>query len=236
MKNPLYFLALLLLCACGNDTAQTNNNTNTSDTKEINSPLVFNMDYGDWQLNTPKKFKDFENLFEKSEIIQVANIDITNGTSKIYDFHQGLGEVQISKKKDGKYHLVEYYIVPIGSVYGKVALLCYALDAATGAIARDLDFQPQLQVYKYWYNHIVKEYDSHLKDLTYTAKDWKKVPHDAYDEMRFLMFNLTLAAIEGCKECEERMTRITEDYSFVQAAEYGQNLLVCNAILKKFKG
>lgn len=236
MKKILYFLVFLLIISCGDNSNTTNPIDNNQPSKEVESVLTFNIDYGDWQFGTTKPFKDFQQLFGKNEKIQVANIDIINGSNKIYDFNQGLGEVQISKEENGKYSLLEYYIIPIGNVYGKVALLRYVLDATAGTIARDLNFQPQLQVYKYWYNHIVKEYDSHLKDPAYTSKNWKAVPHDAYDVMRFLMFNLTLAAIEGCKECEERMAKITEDYSFVQSAEYGQNLLVCNAILKKFKG
>ena len=230
MKNTTYIFAFLLLSICS---------CNPSDTKpeaeNINSSLSFKMDYANWKLDDNKSFSDFEQLFEQTNAIRLANIDVMNGTDKVYDFNQGYGDVLISKENDNQYAILEHYIVPIGSVYGKVALLRYVVDAKAGTVTRDKNFVPQLFVYKYWYNHIVKEYDGYLNDSSYTSKDWNAVPHAAFDVMRFLMFNLTLAGIQGCTDCKKRMERITEDFSFVQSAEYGQNLLVCKAILRKFE-
>jgi hypothetical protein len=232
-------LSLLLMSSCDN----SNSSLNTTAEEVFTSSLSFSMDYADWQLEDKKTFADFEALFTvspadggklKQNTIRLANIDILNGDKKNYDFNQGFGDIVITKESKSKYTILEYYIIPIGSVYGKVALLRYILDAKAGTVTRDHDFKPQLHVYKYWYNHIIKEYDQYLTDPTYTSKDWKLVPHAAYDVMRFLMFNLTLAAVEGCDECGKRMKNIKEDYSFVQSAEYGQNILVCEGILRKF--
>jgi len=197
--------------------------------------LAFNLEYANWSLDDKKDLTAFEELFKNTTAISLSNINILSEGTQIYTYHQGLGDVTIEQQADGNYRLLEYYIIPIGNVYGKVALLRYTMDIYKGTIIRDKTFKPQLQVYKYWYNHIVKEYDSYLDNPSYTSKEWDDVPHAAFDIMRFLMFNLTLAAIEGCEECATRMQRITEDYSFVQSAEYSQNLLVCQTILKKFE-
>ena len=203
--------------------------------QQQSSNLVFKVDYGDVQFDQEQSLTGFEALFDVSNTINLANITILNDQQELYAFHQGLGDVVLTKNATGQYTFLEHYIIPIGNVYGKVALLRYTLDVAKGEVKRDIDFEPQLHVYKYWYNHIVKEYDSYLDNESYTSDNWDNVPHAAFDVMRFLMFNLTLAAIEGCEACESRMMRITKDYSFVQSAEYGQNLLVCQTILQKFK-
>jgi len=143
----------------------------------------------------------------------------------------------ITKNGANVYTILEHYIIPIGSVYGKTAIFKYKLDAEEGIVLRDKDFIPQLTIYKYWSNHIVKEYDSYLSDTTFTTKYIEKVPYRAFENMRFLMFNLTLATVlEDCKACEERLERIQTDYSFVNTKAYfKQNLFVCNTILRKFK-
>lgn len=224
---------LLSLMACTNTSTETTEASSQPQQKSSN--LVFKVDYGEVQFEEKQSLIAFEKLFDASSTINLANITILNNQQELYTFHQGLGDVVLTKNADGQYSILEHYILPIGNVYGKVALLRYTLDVAKGEVKRDVDFEPQLHVYKYWYNHIVKEYDSYLNNESYTSDNWDNVPHAAFDVMRFLMFNLTLAAIEGCEECESRMMRITKDYGFVQSAEYSQNLLVCQTILQKFK-
>lgn len=220
----------LVLCSCNTTPIEANKQPEVT-----KSNIAFKLDYAQWQLTESKSLTDFQGLFDKTSSINLANIQLDDGSNNIYSFNQGLGEVVINKIDEQHYGFMEYYIIPIGNVYGKVALLRYIFDVNQGEIIRDKNFQPQLRVYKYWYNHIVKEYDSHLSDTSYTSSNWDVVPHAAFDVMRFLMFNLTLAAIDGCDECETRINRIATDYSFVKSAEYGQNLMVCRAILEKVK-
>lgn len=234
MKHLLYAVMFALyLAACTSPT--TEQTALIVEEAPKATTLTFNLDYADWSLEDTKDLKAFEDLFKTNDIISLSNINISTEGALAYTYNQGLGDITIQKQSDGNYNLLEYYIIPIGNVYGKVALLNYVMDVQKGTIKRDKTFKPQLQVYKYWYNHIVKEYDSYLENPSYTSKNLDDVPHAAFDIMRFLMFNLTLAAIEGCDDCANRMQRITEDYSFVQSAEYSQNLMVCQTILKKFE-
>ncbi len=84
---------------------------------------------------------------------------------------------------------------------------------------------------------MVKEYDSYLERPEYTTDQVEEVPHQAYVALRYLMFNLTLAAIlEDCQPCYDRMQRVAEDYKFVEKEPYyQQNLSVCQAILARFE-
>ena len=99
----------------------------------------------------------------------------------------------------------------------------------------DTSFVPQLGIYKYWSNHVVKEYDSYLSDPSYTSTDLDAVPHGALENIRYLMFNLTLAAVlEDCTPCRSRMATIESDFPMVNKKEYRQNKDVCKTILRKF--
>lgn len=234
MKYTLYIiLAASLFSACGDTTSPTE--TETSEIIERN--LTFQVDYNTWSFDVPQKYANFKELLEKEETIRLDNIQIKDGEEILYSFNQNLGDVLIQKKDTDEYTILEHYIIPIGSVYGKSAIFKYQLDPKKGTVTRDKGFVPQLTIYKYWSNHIVKEYDSYLSDTSFTTTNIETIPHRAYETMRFLMFNLTLATVlENCKACEERLERIQTDYSFVNSKAYfKQNLLVCNTILEKFK-
>ncbi|MCH2022522.1 MAG: hypothetical protein MK207_08605 [Saprospiraceae bacterium] len=230
MNNFIFPLILLFLCCCGNSDKK-----NISETDAFASPLSFNIDYKGWDFAEPKSYTAFNELFVDSNSVRFDNIDINKANEKIYKFHQNLGDVVIVKESKNTFALLERFIIPIGSVYGKFALIRYMLNVESGTIYRDKTFIPQLDIYKYWSNHVVKEYDSYLNDPRFTAKNVKEIPHVAFNAMRFLMFNLTLATImERCKECQERMNRIENDFPFVLSTEYSQNLMVCKSILSKF--
>lgn len=235
-----YVLYTILLCSlligCTNDTPRTMSSEKKQEVI-INSQLFFKMDYSNWEMDKEQDFNKFQELLATKNAIRVDNINIRNGTNEIYSFSQNLGDLVITKNAQNEYVILEHYIVPIGSVYGKVALLRYLLNPRTGSIKRDKTFRPQLRIYKYWSNHIVKEYDSYLTDPDFTTKNIDKIPFRAFETMRYLMFNLTLARVlENCQACEDRMKQITTDYSFVASKIYfEQNLFVCNTILEKIK-
>jgi hypothetical protein len=231
MKYILYtILAAFLFSACGNS-------TQTETSEELESPLEFQIDYKGWRFDTPKEYSDFKALLDKKGAVRLDNILITNKGKEVYSFNQNLGDVLITKNEAEGYTILEDYIIPIGSVYGKSAIFKYRLNPKEGTVLRDKDFVPQLTIYKYWSNHIVKEYDSYLNDTSFTTKNIEAVPYRAFENMRFLMFNLALATVlEDCAACEERLGRIQTDFSFVSSKAYfKQNLLVCNTILRKFK-
>jgi len=234
MKNTLYTIfAAFVLSACGNST----NSTKTESTELIESTLEFQIEYKNWRFDVSKDYEDFKALLDKQGPIRLDNILIKNKGNSVYDFNQNLGDVLITKKGANEYTILEHYIIPIGSVYGKTAIFKYLLNPKEGTVVRDKDFVPQLTIYKYWSNHIVKEYDSYLTDTSFTTKNIQAVPYRAFENMRFLMFNLTLATVlEDCNACEERLERIQTDFSFVNSKAYfKQNLFVCNTILRKFK-
>lgn len=234
MKNILYtILAAFVLSACGNST----NSTEIENTELIESALEFQIEYKNWRFDVSKDYEDFKALLDKQGPIRLDNILIKNKGNSVYDFNQNLGDVLITKEGANEYTILEHYIIPIGSVYGKTAIFKYLLNPKEGTVVRDKDFVPQLTIYKYWSNHIVKEYDSYLTDTSFTTKNIQAVPYRAFENMRFLMFNLTLATVlEDCNACEERLERIQTDFSFVNSKAYfKQNLFVCNTILRKFK-
>lgn len=211
--------------------------TETEVSEIIESDLTFQIDYKDWSFDATQKYANFKELLDEETTIRLDNIQIKHGEEQVYSFNQNLGDVLIQKKGANEYTILEHYIIPIGSVYGKSAIFKYHLDPQAGTVRRDKDFVPQLTIYKYWSNHIVKEYDSYLSDTSFTTTNIETVPYRVYETMRFLMFNLTLATVlEDCKACEERLGRIQKDYSFVNSKAYfKQNLFVCNTILEKFK-
>ena len=231
MKNFIFPAILLFFCCCNSF-----DETTVSESYIIESPLAFKIEYKGWKFMETKPCAAFMQLFTDSNSIRLDNIDVKSGDENIYQFNQNLGDVVIVKESKNTFVLLERFIIPIGSVYGTFALIRYILDVKAGTISRDHTFVPQLDIYKYWSNHVVKEYDSYLNDDRFTAKNIKDVPHEAFDVMRFLMFNLTLAVVmENCHECQERLSRIETDFPFVSSAEYSQNLMVCNTILRKFK-
>ncbi len=235
MKHTLYSLTLIgLLFGCIGKSPKSKRAERQTLLEK--SDLVFNLDYRDRNFEDAQTVLDFTKLLPLQETIHLDNIRIKKGTTTLYDFRQNLGSVSITKERPSRYHILEHYILPIGSVYGKTALVRYYFDPHTGSLERDHTFQPQLSIYDYWSNHVVKEYDSYLKDTSYTTPYIEKVPHQAYVALRYLMFNLTLAAIlEDCQPCRERMARIGADYKFVQKEPYyQQNLSVCQAILARF--
>ena len=211
MKNVIFPVILLFLCCCN-----SSDKTIDSESEILESPLSFNIDYSGSKFKETKSYAAFEQLFADSNSIRLDNIDVKKGDENIYGFNQNLGDVVIVKESKNTFSLLERFIIPIGSVYGKFALIRYILDVQSGSISRDRAFTPQLDIYKYWSNHVVKEYDSYLSDDLFTTKNIKDVPHVAFDVMRFLMFNLTLAVImENCDECQERLSRIETDFPFV---------------------
>ncbi|WMX13566.1 hypothetical protein [Aureispira sp. CCB-E] len=235
MKNTLYIiLTALLFGACGDSTNSINTEKKT---EAVKSTLEFQIDYKDWNFETPRTYEDFKELLDKKGAIRLDNILIKQEGNDLYDFNQNLGDVLITKNSPNDYTILEHYIIPIGSVYGKSAIFKYTMDPEKGTIIRDKDFVPQLTIYKYWSNHIVKEYDSYLNDTSFTTNNIEAVPYRAFENMRFLMFNLALATVlEDCQACEERLNRIETDYSFVSSKAYfKQNLFVCKTILRKFK-
>lgn len=233
MKNILYILALILTIGACKEAS--NSRLDKPKDRVKNSPLSLKLDYDKLVFEQEQDWESVEALISASESIRLDNILIENGGQKVYEFNQNLGDIVLSKNTDDTYTILEHYIIPIGSVYGKSALLKYILDPQKGTIERDKSFKPQLTIYKYWSNHIVKEYDSYLGDPKFTSKNIEEVPFAAFEAMRYLMFNLTLATVlEDCKACEERMEKIATDYNFVTAKEYfEQNLFVCKTILKK---
>lgn len=201
------------------------------------STLSFRLDHRDLDYKELRPIKELVTLLEEEKSVRVDNIQLKKGEEELYSFRQNLGDVVVTKERHNRYSILEHYILPIGSVYGKTALVRYYFDPYAGTIERDQAFEPQLSIYNYWSNHVVKEYDSYLNDTSYTTPYVEKVPHQAYVALRYLMFNLTLAAIlEDCQPCRERLQRIGEDYKFVQKEPYyQQNLSVCQAILAKFE-
>ncbi len=204
-------------------------------TESFECPLTFSADMEGWNPDENKGFNDFNQLFNTEKSINIDNISLRNQQDEIYSFSQNFGDLVISKESDNSYAFLERYIIPVGNVYAKFALLRYIVDVKEGTVQRDEKYVPQLGIYKYWSNHIVKEYDSYLSNPDFSNKDINSVPHDAFDVMRFLMFNLTLAVIlEDCGPCRERMENITQNFPFVEKKDYSQNLLVCKTILRKF--
>lgn len=235
MKNTLSILCLIgLLCSCLSESPQSRRAEKQASLEK--STLSFQMDYEQLDYQEPHTVVEFINLFENKKSIRLDNILLKNGEEVLYTFSQNLGEVVITKEKPNSYSILEHYILPIGSVYGKSALVRFYFDPYQGVLERDWEFEPQLSIYNYWSNHVVKEYDSYLDNPNYTTTDLEQVPHQAYVALRYLMFNLTLAAIlEDCQPCRARMKKVQEDYKFVEKEPYyQQNLSVCQAILARF--
>lgn len=236
MKHTLYPIIFIgLLWSCISESPRSRRAEKQATLEKSN--LVFRLDYDALDYQEEQPLLDFIALFEHKKSIRLANIQIQKGEEVFYSFRQNLGDIVIEKERADRYSILEHYILPIGSVYGKTALVRYYFDPYKGTLKRDTDFQPQLSIYDYWSNHVVKEYDSYLNDTNYTTSNIEQVPHQAYVSLRYLMFNLTLAAIlEDCQPCRERMQRIANDYKFVEKeAYYQQNLSVCQAILARFK-
>jgi hypothetical protein len=230
MKYAVFFIFLLVFYSCSERGPSENDVT-----ESFESPLTFSADMEGWNPDEKKSFNDFTQLFINEKSIGIDNISVNNQQDEIYSFSQNLGDLVISEESDNSYAFLERYIIPVGNVYAKFALLRYIVDVKEGTVHRDEKFIPQLGIYKYWSNHIVKEYDSYLSNPDFSNKDISSVPHEAFDVMRFLMFNLTLAVImEDCEPCRERMAKITENFPFVEKKDYSQNLLVCKTILRKF--
>lgn len=122
MKYILYTILLLLVGAC------TSDRNPQTEAVVFNSPLVFKMDYANLDLNKTQQFSDFERLFAATNSIRLDNIEVLNQGQTVYDFNQNLGDIVITKEKNNQYLILEHYIIPIGSVYGKFALLKYRLD------------------------------------------------------------------------------------------------------------
>ncbi|MGH1334851.1 MAG: hypothetical protein ACRBFS_01890 [Aureispira sp.] len=236
MKHTLYPIIFIgLLWSCISESPQSRRAGKQATLEK--SILTFHLDYESLDYQEEQPLLDFIALLEDKKSIRLDNIQIQKGEEELYNFRQNLGDIVIEKERPDRYSILEHYILPIGSVYGKTALVRYYFDPYEGTLERDLSFQPQLSIYEYWSNHVVKEYDSYLKDTSYTTTKIEQVPHQAYVSLRYLMFNLTLAAIlEDCQPCRERMQRIKKDYKFVEKGTYyQQNLSVCQAILDRFK-
>ena len=235
MKNTWYIFFLIgSLWSCQNHDPATNRPA--SKDLPVESAFSVRMDHGTTTLDQPQSLEQLSTLLDQQPAITVNNLSIALGPDSLYGFRQNWGDVVLTKDSETRYALLEYYIVPIGSVYGKVALVRQWLDAAAGTIQRDTAFEPQLRVYKYWSNHIVKEYDSYLSDTTFTTAQLAAVSQQAHEAMRYLMYNLTLAAVlEDCAPCKERMDRVHQDFPFVAAEPYyDQNLAVCRVLLGRF--
>ena len=130
MKKTLNIAAaILLLCSC-NEAVIENNPVNET----FESPLAFNLDYKGLKMEESQSFERFEQLFEGKNTIRLDNASITNGADNIYRFSQNLGDVVIEKISEEEYSLLEHYIIPVGSVYGKFALMRYTLNAKTGSL------------------------------------------------------------------------------------------------------
>lgn len=227
-------LLFVLVCSCLSKSPKT---TRAEKQAELeNSPLSFYLDYDSLYFNNQQPLTTFLQLFEKQATIRLANIRLENDGDSLYSFYQNWGDVTITKERGNRYTILEHYIVPIGSVYGKVALIRYWFNPYKGTVQQDCDFEPQMSVYDYWSNHVVKEYDSYLGNKNFTTKNVETVPYEAREAMRYLMFNLTLAAVlEGCDPCRLRMSKIAKDYPFVADKPYfDQNLSVCKTILGRF--
>lgn len=179
----------------------------------------------------------FANLFTAKNNLRTDNFEILKDGKQQYYFDQSLGDVSLRYLGNEQYELLEHYILPVGSVYGKIALFRYELDLIKGSLVRDVNFEPQLAIYRYWSNHVVKEYDRYLQDSSFTTTNFDEVPHVAYNTIKFLMFNLTLATIlEDCQACREKLVSIETDYPLVNSSDsYQQNLQVCREILKRYE-
>lgn len=203
--------------------------------QKTNLPWFFQVDCKGQAFDSLLNYNDFLALFDTNNTLLTDNINVAKSSKIVYSFEQNLGDVILRKISDKRFELLERYIIPIGSVYGKFALIRYVLDVQQNSFEMDTSFVPQLGIYKYWSNHVVKEYDSYLSDPSYTSTDLDAVPHGALENIRYLMFNLTLAAVlEDCTPCRSRMAIIESDFPMVNKKEYRQNKDVCKTILRKF--
>lgn len=235
MKHTLYIPFLCgLLMSCLSKSPQA---TRAERQAKLDSSTVrVFLDYGKLAFDAPQSLNQFLRLFEEHTQLELENFKLQQDADSLYGFRQNWGTVTVTKLRDNRYAILEHYILPIGSVYGKVALVQYFFNPYKGTIRRDEAFEPQFKLYDYWSNHVVKEYDSYLSRAEFTTSAIQQVPHQAHQALRYLMFNLTLAAVlEDCTPCRERMERIHQDYPFVaEQPYYDQNLDVCRTILGRF--
>jgi hypothetical protein len=170
--------SLFLLTACSD---KKNSLLNSSD----KATWSFSLDTKETSADSLYDYARFCALFEAKQSFTTDNIKIFNQQNKSYSFEQNLGDIILKKLQANQYEILERYIIPVGSVYGKFALTRYVLDIANNSLQRDTQFIPQLGIYKYWSNHVVKEYDSYLVDTNYNTTELDLVPHEALENIRF---------------------------------------------------
>jgi hypothetical protein len=168
----------------------------------------------------------------ESRIVNDFAIYDTNKRHPIYYILPEVGYVEITKVESGKYIINEFFDIPIGQDMISSQINRLVFEPYKNIIYADTLFKPDMWYLKKAWKDYIEEYND-LK--TYSGCDWDSIPSEVWEQMRYLMFKLSLAAVNGCEECDSIIMNIRDDFDFVCAGEYGFYIGGCELMIKNRK-